>query len=93
MISLVTAAFDRIKGWLTAGLALLVAIGAAFLAGHRKGSKTTAAQAQAERVRAENAVLTDALDAAKERNRVEDEIARMPAGDPIERLLRDWSRD
>lgn len=84
--------FARIQGWLIAAGALIAAIAAAYVAGRGKGHKAASDAAAADKARAEAAALNNALDAVKDRNHVEADIARNPSA-VADRLRDDWSRD
>jgi len=92
-MTLITALLGRVKGWAIAALALLGAIGTAFMIGRSKGRTAAENEAAATKAKSDMAAMSDALDAVKERNDVEDEIARQPAGTSADRLRNDWSRD
>lgn len=91
--SLLVSLWGRIQKWVMGGVAVVAALGSVFLLGRSQGKGRAEKDAQVARQQAENAALNDGLDAVKERNRVEEEIAHLPAGESADRLFRDWSRD
>lgn len=90
---MITTLLARVKDWVLATVAMLALIGGAFFMGRMKGERRAKAAADADKINAENAALRESLDAAKERNSVEMEIDRMPAGASADSLRNDWSRD
>jgi hypothetical protein len=88
-----TSLIARLKGWAVGALAILAAIGTAFVIGRSKGRQAGQDAAKADKAKSDIAALGEALDAAKERHDVEIEIARQPAGSSADRLRDGWSRD
>jgi hypothetical protein len=93
MMAFFTSIAARLQGWAVAALALVAAIGGAFLWGRSKGSSAATAEAQATQAKIDNAGLQHSLDTAQERNDVDIEISRLPDGGAAERLQRDWPRE
>jgi len=83
----------RLQGWAVTILAVLAAIGTAFVVGRSKGKQTAHQAAEAEKAKSDAAALNEALNAAKERNDADIETSRLPAGGATDRLRNDWSRD
>ncbi len=90
---MISALLLRIKGWALATLAVLAAVGGAFLHGRSKGRQQAERQAAADNLEEDNAALRESLDAAKERNNAELEVSRLPDGGSADRLRNNWSRD
>ena len=93
MIALLTAITTRLQRAGVFILAVLAAVGGAFVVGRYKGH--VAAMADAERKRADEraAALESARDAAKDRSDADTEAADLPAGGAADRLTQSWSRD
>jgi len=91
--ALLASLLNRVKGWAVAALALIAAIGTAYTIGRSKGRQAAQDAAAASKAKSDMAAMDDALKAVKERNDVEDEIARQPAGTSAGRLKDNWSRD
>jgi len=96
------------KAWGTAILAAVVAAGAAYVLGRRRGSSDATAQAQlqqrADQAESNAAAAQAAAHNAEVRHDVETEIASLPSGaapagdDPVhgsaaDRLRDEWTRD
>lgn len=90
---MIAAAILKVKEWALAILAVLAAIGGAFLHGRTKGKQLAEQQAASDKLKANNAALRESLDAAKGRNDAESQVDGLPDGGAADRLRNDWSRD